>query len=171
MLGLEIGDIGGHLIAVGIGNDTFIGIILMAGILRNGNGKGIGFCALGNEPIIAGNILHGFPIRRTVHIIPLIGQGACSLCRNGENTGIACRMQGISYGSIVNIRNLGNHALGLLQDQDIFLRVKSADRTDAVFVIHVGCLVCNVRSITAEAAGTPMVGFADLPGILGCGRV
>ena len=171
MLGLEIGDIGGYLIAVGIGNDTFIGIILIAGILRNGNGKGIGFCALGNEPIIIGNILHDFPIRSVVHIIPLIGQGACPLCRNGENTGIACRVQGVSHRSIVNIRNLGNHTLGLLQDQDILLRVKAADRTDTVFVIHMGCLVCQVRSILTEAAGTPMVGFADFPGILGCGRV
>lgn len=71
----------------------------------------------------------------------------------------------------LRIGNLGNHAAGLLQDQDDLLRVKAADGADAVVIKGMCCFTGNMGSFAAETAGAPVMGLIHVPGFLGCGGV
>lgn len=69
------------------------------------------------------------------------------------------------------IRNLSHHTLGLLQDQDRLLTVKMTHGANAVFIVGMGRFGGNVLTVAAESASSPVMGFADFPGILGSGGV
>ena len=69
------------------------------------------------------------------------------------------------------IRNLSHHTPGLLQDQDRLLTVKMTHGANAVFIVGMGCFGGDVLTVAAESASSPVMGFADFPGILGSGGV
>ena len=167
MLRLHVGDVRCHLIALGIGDHAFIGIILVTGILWHTDLQCVGLGAGSIETIF----LQDLPIRRTIAVVPLIGQGAGALGCHSEGPQIVGRVQWIILGSDVHIRNLRHHTLRLLQNQNDLLAVKTTDGADAVLVIDVGSLVGNMAGFITETAGAPMVGVADFPGALGCCRV
>ena len=66
----------------------------------------------------------------------------------------------------VDIRNLGNHAARLLQDKNYLLRVKAADGTDTVIVKGMLGLIRNMRGLAAETAGSPVIVFVHIKGVL-----
>ena len=69
------------------------------------------------------------------------------------------------------IRNLSHHTLRLLQDQDRLLTVKMTHGANAVFIVGMGRFGGDVLTVAAESASSPVMGFADFPGILGSGVV
>lgn len=69
------------------------------------------------------------------------------------------------------IRNLSYHTLGLLQDQDRLLTVKMTHGANAVFIVGMGRFGGDVITVATESANSPVMGFADFPGILGSGGV
>ena len=71
VLRFQVGNVGSHLIAVGIGDDTLVGIILIAGIHGYAYGERVGFTATNHAVIIGTAVCQQFPIRSTT-IIPLI---------------------------------------------------------------------------------------------------
>ncbi len=72
VLSFQVSNVGSHPVAVGIGDDTLVGVILTAGIHGYAYGESVGFTAANHAVIIGGAVRQLLPIRSTITIIPLI---------------------------------------------------------------------------------------------------